>query len=89
MNLAITFSRNKTSPAFQFQARRTKNLFLPNKKKYNTILSSHPNSSSMLEHVKSHPGSIYPIATANKISQVFVAVHMEEGRWRGSFRVER
>lgn len=31
----------------------------------------------MLERVKSHPGSIYPIATANKISQVFVAVHAE------------
>lgn len=43
------------------------------------ILSSHPNSSSMLERVKSHPGSIYPIATANKISQVFVAVHAEGG----------
>lgn len=53
------------------------------------ILNSHPNSSSMLEHIKSHPGSIYPIATANKISQALVAVHTEgeQGRevlgWRG------
>lgn len=43
----------------------------------------------MLEHVKSHPGSIYPIATANKISQVFVAYTRkgEDGGevlgWRG------
>lgn len=31
----------------------------------------------MLEQVKSHPGSIYPTVTANKISQVFVALHTE------------
>lgn len=31
----------------------------------------------MVEHVKSHSGSIYPPATANKISQVCVAVHTE------------